>query len=652
MTPIRNSLQYFFGRAGLVMQLLTVVVLASSASAADSGGKESLRMGKAALEAGRYAEAITNLSVAKEEFLILADYALSYLAEAYHYSGEHDKALDAIQMLLQQYPSSVLKKKARMVEIRETKDSGSNKLLSLYEAYVRDFPDDEEAYFTYGLLLKKDADAAGAAVVFRRIYVRAGRFAAAARAELSAEEITTADSIERASNLMKIYDFENAERELRKTLARCQEHERTELLKRLAYALFRQKKYREAADVYDTVDDIYFKARSLYRSGDKEGFNVALQQLADNNDKRAGMLFMALAADKRREKDYEAALCAFQDVLTKYPAEAEEALWGIGWTRYLSGSYGKAAEVFSQLYESYSNPKYLYWQARSIESAGEDATGIYNKLMPEERGFYAALVCARRELPMPRLSSAAVLPALSEEKPGVHEKIDALVSLDMKSEAIMELTAQSKELSSPSDLLYSASMFQRLGEFKRAIGLVAKLPYSEKLHRFWYPLAFWDTVEHAAGRNSLDPYIILSVMREESRFDHEVKSPAGAYGLMQLMPQTAYRLDRHLKLGVKKPAQLTDPKNNIALGSYYLKILSDEFHSLPYVLAAYNAGEHAVRSWEKRFAYRSADEFIEDIPYAETRNYVKKVIASYFQYKRSVSPGAADSSIGALLGPL
>jgi soluble lytic murein transglycosylase len=209
----------------------------------------------------------------------------------------------------------------------------------------------------------------------------------------------------------------------------------------------------------------------------------------------------------------------------------------------------------------------------------------------------------------------------------------------------MELTALCRQLSSTADLLYSASLFQDLGEFRRSVSLVTRVPYSEKLHRYWYPVAFWDKVEEAARHNSLDPYIILSVMREESRFDQAAKSPAGAYGLMQLMPQTAYRLDRQLNLGIQRPSQLTDPGNNIALGAYYLKALSEEFPSPAHVLAAYNAGESAVRSWQKRFPHRAVDEFIEDIPYAETRNYVKKVLTSYYQYRRISTPGLEGEGI-------
>jgi soluble lytic murein transglycosylase len=103
---------------------------------------------------------------------------------------------------------------------------------------------------------------------------------------------------------------------------------------------------------------------------------------------------------------------------------------------------------------------------------------------------------------------------------------------------------------------------------------------------------------------------------------------------MQLIPQTAYKLGRKLNLGITRPSQISDVRNNIQLGTYYIKGLFSEFNSMAHVIAAYNAGELAVRKWEQKGKYRSFDEFIEDIPYVETRNYVKRVITSYYQYKK------------------
>jgi soluble lytic murein transglycosylase len=123
-------------------------------------------------------------------------------------------------------------------------------------------------------------------------------------------------------------------------------------------------------------------------------------------------------------------------------------------------------------------------------------------------------------------------------------------------------------------------------------------------------------------------------MREESTFDPNARSTAGAVGLMQLMPQTAFSLDGNLQLGITNSSQVCNINNNIHLGTYYLSILIKEFGSYTYALAAYNAGEEQVRKWTQKGNYKSIDEFIEDIPYSETRNYVKRVMTTFFEYKR------------------
>jgi soluble lytic murein transglycosylase len=123
-------------------------------------------------------------------------------------------------------------------------------------------------------------------------------------------------------------------------------------------------------------------------------------------------------------------------------------------------------------------------------------------------------------------------------------------------------------------------------------------------------------------------------MREESRFAPEARSVAGALGLLQLMPQTASRMSAHAHVSLKHSEDLYDIKTNVFIGTYYLKSLINHFDSVPLAIAAYNAGEEAVKDWLTAGRYKSADEFIEDIPYDETRNYVKKVITSYFEYMR------------------
>ncbi len=620
-------------RFALCSALFCLFYFPNSATGAD--GKEDFRKGKGDLDAGRYEEAVRKLTEASIELPLLGDYSILYLSTAYHQLGDHRKSLDTVRTLLKKYPQSPLIRKARVAELREAREVPGEKLLPIFDSYLRDYPDDEEMNVTYAFFLKQSGDLGRAKEVFKKVYLKAGTLSSTAYSELSPSDLNSSDMLERAANLIKRAEYREAERELRKVLPACDPANRREILRSIGFSLFRQKEYRQAAEIYDRIDDVFLKARSLYRVGDKEGFESALKELMEKNDKRAGGLLIAFAGDKRRNGDLDGALKIYDDVVSRYPSDAEEATWGMGWTHYIATEYKKAAGVFSKLYLKYGDPKYLYWQARSTELSGDDAKALYGALEKHGNSFYAALAAG---LGKTKIGNYQAVEIPSEGGIGTQrqfERADMLLSLNMISEAKAELQWIARKIETPSDLIQTVSRFQKIGDYKRSVTLATKMPYSETLHRFWYPLAFWDDVEKAAKKHGIDPMIALSVMREESRFDPDARSVAGARGLMQLMPQTAYRLDKNIRLGISRDSQINDVRNNIHLGVYYLKSLFKEFKYLPHVLAAYNAGEAIVKRWQQQGNHKAADEFIEDIPYAETRNYVKKVMTSYFQYKRS-----------------
>jgi soluble lytic murein transglycosylase len=162
------------------------------------------------------------------------------------------------------------------------------------------------------------------------------------------------------------------------------------------------------------------------------------------------------------------------------------------------------------------------------------------------------------------------------------------------------------------------------------------LPYS-------YPLGYWDIVNQAARTEDLDAHLIAALIREESRFEPTVVSWAGAVGLMQLMPSTARRLKKGAGVYFKKNSELQNAEINIPLGAHYLSRLINEFRDIPLAIAAYNAGENILKDWMSRFDRADPIEFIENIPYKETRNYVKKVLKSYWQY-RTINGLPVDAS--------
>lgn len=151
----------------------------------------------------------------------------------------------------------------------------------------------------------------------------------------------------------------------------------------------------------------------------------------------------------------------------------------------------------------------------------------------------------------------------------------------------------------------------------------------------FYILPFWDKIQEVARQAGIDPYLVIALIREESRYQPKIDSRVGAMGLMQLMPGTARGVAKTLKIPIENIEDVYTPSLNITLGTNYLKYLKNNFFEDDIsILAGYNAGPNAIRSWRNRFSdVDDPDDFIEKITYKETRSYVKKVLRSYWLYK-------------------
>jgi soluble lytic murein transglycosylase len=601
----------------------------------------SLKKGRLELERKNYTEAIRHLTSAEREFPLLGDYALLWLSDAYHEAGNHSAALDKARELLREFPDSPLLQKARVREIKVAEELQTGDLQKLFESFLKDYPEDSDMKYLYAGWLKNNNEEDRAGSFFREIYIAAGPLAQSAYRELSATDITVGDMLQRSKNLIRRMDYKTAEADLRSVLDKSEGSQKKDILRNLGLSLFRQKKYPEAAGVYSEVNEKYWEIRSLYRAGKKETIGSAFDDLLKSRDRRIGSILTAYASDKRREGRTEEAIRLYRKIMDSYPSEKEDVLWAIGWTHFRAGDYREAHESFSRLYDSHKDPKYLYWKARSLEAGGKEAADLYQKLLGTERNFYSTMTYARL-ITSPDESSVSALKRVAKKPTPVratparqkNPRVEALSSLGFTREALAELIHFSRNVSSWEETLYACSRFEEFGNYSYSVRLAAKAPYSDNMHQFLYPRAYWVTVDRLSKKYELDPYLVLSVMREESRFDPNARSFAGALGLMQLMPRTASRLDNRLGLGADSTAKILNVQNNLHLGIYYLSRLVKEFGSYTYAVAAYNAGEEAVKRWRSRTEYQSADEFVEDIPYAETRNYVKKVMSTFFEYKR------------------
>jgi len=155
-----------------------------------------------------------------------------------------------------------------------------------------------------------------------------------------------------------------------------------------------------------------------------------------------------------------------------------------------------------------------------------------------------------------------------------------------------------------------------------------------------YPRGYWELVLKYSRKYNVDPYFALAVMREESLLNPEIVSSARAIGLMQIIPQTGQDLFNILQRNDFDQKKLFDPETNIQLGVLYLSRLTKKYNgNIYYVLAAYNAGPLALAKWtDRRPDQDDIDDFIERIPYGETRMYVKRVMNTYLTYKLIYTP--------------
>jgi soluble lytic murein transglycosylase len=411
----------------------------------------------------------------------------------------------------------------------------------------------------------------------------------------------------------------------------------------LSTALFRQKKYKEAGESYLRAGDLYMSALSFFRSGDYDKFKNNIKRLESNGDERAGGLLISYASDRRRKGYIEDALNILSSVSEGYPSERERALWERGWTFYISKDYERAFKTFSELSQIYKKSKYIYWKARTAERLKDNSSEIYSELQ-SETDFYGLLAMARTKKDIKRtfLSLKKGNDSLKEDPR--FKKFRLLNSVGLKKEAVEEMIYALREFSSKDEILTAAYELVSLGEYRRAIALVHGLPEPERPFEILYPIAFWEHIDSACSVSAVDPLLVLSVIREESRYDPNALSPAGAIGVMQIMPRTAEHLAKNVGVKINGTRDIYDLGTNIRLGVFYLKNLIDDFGSVVPALAEYYAGEYKVREWLSQRDYE-IDEFIEDIPYKETREYVKRIITSYLRYYEFLRAEPEDFSI-------
>ncbi len=274
--------------------------------------------------------------------------------------------------------------------------------------------------------------------------------------------------------------------------------------------------------------------------------------------------------------------------------------------------------------------EWQYWTARSLEESGDKelARSLYYGIA-NNSSYYGFLAADHLDVgynlshqPVAvddtTLSELGQIPAVSR----AHE----LLQVDLNKEARREWDYAISRMDSAQHLA-AGKLASQWNWHDRAALTLAKADYFDDLE-IRFPLAYTEAVFKEAKANTLDPAWVLAVARQESVMNPEARSPVGALGLMQLMPATGRTIGRKLKSAISDLQQLLIPETNIRFGSYYLRELSDQFGDhKALATAAYNAGPHRVAKWAPPQTTMDADIWVDNIPFNETRTYVRRVLA-------------------------
>lgn len=301
-----------------------------------------------------------------------------------------------------------------------------------------------------------------------------------------------------------------------------------------------------------------------------------------------------------------------------------------------------------------------YWRARWLELSGKaqlpKALDAYERLvLVASTDYYAVLAHQRLQRLAPARAkklTAQVLqlqgsppakrePLKLEQLPREMQRAVHLLRSGLREQAFDELTPLRE--GNPQQPLLLGYLIEQTGRFeishrvlKAILERSAQLSPSAQNRAYYFygfPTVYSEYVRRACGDDALDPMLLTSIAREESGFDPDIRSWAGAIGLTQLMDYTAARMAK--ELGLEKPSRqdLTQPELNLKLGAHYLKMLLKLFEGhVGLAVPSYNAGEGAVGKWVRAKNSMPFDEFVEEIPYKQTRDYVKRVLSTYQTY--------------------
>lgn len=651
----------------------------------DAGALAWLVVGYAHVVDHDYAKAIDPLNRAKPRAGDLGDYVAYYLGLCYLQTGRQGEALATLADFGTAYPDSLLVRDAHVSYAGALLTEG--RAAEAAELLGKDrLPARSDMEFALGRAYAALGQHAKAAEALGNVYYNfpTSTEADSAYAELKklpqAPAATGAQRKTRAELLIKARRYGDAAEEYREMAIHASAAERPAAELALADALHRAGRNREAkaevmtlpgASADQQAERLYILGEVAWASDQNEEFYRTvddLRKLAPTSSWLEAALLSVANLHLVHHEDDEA-LDTFRELQQRFPngGKASYAHWKEAWLTLRQGRNDDAKRLFEEQIALYptgnETSNALYWRARLAEEDNQPgiARAYYQKLSDRFRNFYYAELGRQRLKKLSGGEDAEGQYALLDHIPPLEhsekvtlaeppaddlhlQKAQLLGNGGLVDFAVRELQAAAEENGGNWGPAETAKLYDDTGHYDRAIEVMKKAVPSyfavdiPTLPReYWealFPRPYWADLKKYSVENGLDPYLVASLIRQESEFNPIAVSRASAVGLMQLLPKTGKLVAHQESLRRYNPSQLYTPGVNLELGTRYFRGMVDHFGgSFEYALAAYNAGSDRVEEWLGQGKYRDEQEFVESIPFTETREYVQAIMRNASVYR-------------------
>jgi soluble lytic murein transglycosylase len=655
-----------------------------------------LALGHAYLLDVRYAEAKTALAEARRGNGELADYVDFLDAEASHATGDDAAAENILHGFTSRYPDSIFDAQEPELEAGVLLDLGNytaarQVLAAATAASSRPGFQLAEARVELALGQQLAAESTFRLVLLGHPLSAEAQIARARLTELGAEALlTTADLRSLADAYYNAGHYAQASEQFLVLERAPGIDEQTRNGFAVAEAACQLKLKRlteaEAQALPDTPDENGARRLDLLLelARDRDDTDGLKQIIAEMESRFPHSFWLADALFSAGnmymlKRDYPTAIEYYGDLAARFPSDknAAAAHWRSGWLSYRLGLYPAAERIFDEqirLYPGVSETvSALYWRGRLYETEDHNpamAAASYRTIVRAYQHFFYAQMARLRLAALSTPASTDRLPgtpALGNTQAASQTQLDRIQPLPephlvdgfpadsphlakarlLANAGLTEYIAQEIKAdpnSSSWGALAEGQIYSSYGQtyravraLKRAIPTAASLSIQSVPLAYWrilFPEPWWNTVETESAKNNLDPYLVASLIRQESEFDPTAVSNKSAYGLMQLLPSVGKSMARQEGIAHFQTFQLLDPNMNIRLGTRYFRQTLDKFGGVPeYALAAYNAGDSRVTDWQAAGPYSGLDEFVESIPFTETREYVEAILRNEETYR-------------------